>query len=125
MAQSNAEQIDTRNVLSMDRTVLANERTYAAWLRTGLAALISGLAIAKYTFDILPVTGIRIVAALLIGFSAVIFLISAWRYNHVHLHVKTQHLDVDAVPLYLVRILSLLLGACSLISLSSLWYVSN
>lgn len=116
---------DARNVLSMDRTVLANERTYAAWLRTGLAALISGLAVAKYTFNILPESGIRAVAALLIIFSAMIFLISAWRYNHVHLHVKDQDLDVDSVPLYLVRILSLLLTFCSLVSLSSLWYVPS
>jgi len=112
-----------RDDLSKDRTVLANERTYAAWIRTGLAALVTGLGIAKFTFDILPIFTIRIVAALLIGFSASIFLLAAWRYSH--LHVRMENLDVDTLPLFAVRALSLVLAACSMISLASLWYISH
>ena len=48
---------------------------------------------------------------------------AAWRYSH--LHVRMENLDVDALPLFAVRALSLVLAVCSLISLASLWYISD
>jgi len=112
-----------RTNLALDRTVLANERTYAAWIRTGLAALATGLGIAKFMTGILPVWSIRFVVATLLVFSAVAFLVAAWRYGH--LHIRVAHLEVDAVPLSITRILSLVLVCCSLVSLSCLWYIAT
>jgi len=62
--------------LALDRTVLANERTYAAWIRTGLAALAAGLGIAKFMTGLMPLWSILIIAAVLIGFSSVAFLLA-------------------------------------------------
>ena len=91
----------TQTNLALDRTVLANERTYAAWIRTGLAALAAGLGIAKFMTGLIPLWSILIIAAVLIGFSSVAFLLAAWRYRHVH--IKVSHLEVEAVPLAMIR----------------------
>ncbi len=104
-----------RNSLALDRTVLANERTYQAWIRTGLAALISGLGINKFMNDIEPVWPLILVTIILLFFSAAAFLISAWRYNH--LHVQMAHLEVDLMPVWVVKILSIFLSGCSLLAL--------
>ncbi len=104
-----------RNSLAIDRTVLANERTYQAWIRTGLAALISGLGINKFMNDIEPVWPLMVVTIILLFFSAAAFLISAWRYNH--LHVQMAHLEVDLMPVWVVKTLSIFLSGCSLLAL--------
>ncbi len=103
-----------RNSLALDRTVLANERTYQSWLRTGLASLVSGLGVAKFLKDIMPLGILLIVASILILFSAVAFLLSSWRYSHLHLRIV--HLDIDATPMWLVKTVSLILACCSLIA---------
>ncbi len=108
--------------LALDRTVLANERTYAAWIRTGLAALVTGLGTAKFMTNLLPIWSIRIIVTVLILFSAAAFLLAAWRYSH--LHIKVSHLEVDTMPLTMIRSLSLLLAICSMIALSCLWYLT-
>lgn len=105
--------------LALDRTLLANERTYTAWIRTGLAALATGLAIAKFLAEVMPVWSIRLIAAVLIGFSAVAFVLAAWRYQH--LHIKVSHLEVDVVPLFVVRILSFVLVCSSIVALIYAW----
>ncbi len=122
MDKNATDDIDLTN-LALDRTVLANERTYAAWIRTGLASLVTGLGIAKFMTDLMPLWGIRILVAALIIFSAVAFLLAAWRYSHLHL--KVSHLEVDAIPLAVVRGLSLLFVVCSLIALVSVWYLTS
>jgi len=111
-----------RTNLALDRTVLANERTYAAWIRTGLAALATGLGIAKFMTDLMPQWVIQVVSSLLIVFSAVAFQVAAWRYSH--LHIKVAKLEVDAIPLLLVRGLSVLFVVCSIISLVYLWFMT-
>ncbi|MGI9483419.1 MAG: YidH family protein, partial [Hyphomicrobiales bacterium] len=78
-----ADKRDRGLELALDRTILANERTYAAWLRTGLCALAAGLAIEKFMIDVLPFWGIRMISVVLIVFSAVAFLLSAWRHAHL------------------------------------------
>ncbi len=110
---------NNRTNLALDRTVLANERTYAAWIRTGLAALATGLGIAKFMTDLMPPWSIKAVSSMLIVFSAVAFLVAAWRYSH--LHIKVARLEVDAIPLLLVRGLSILFVICSVIALVFLW----
>jgi len=70
--------------------------------------------------DLLPVWSIRVMATMLIGFSAAAFLLGAWRYRHLHL--KVSSLEVDLIPLVLVRGLSLLLACCSIIALVYAWY---
>lgn len=110
------------NMLALDRTALANERTYAAWIRTGLAALVTGLGIARFLVDSVPLWSIRTIAAILLVFSAVAFFLAAWRYEH--LHVGMAHLDVKMIPVGMVKLSSLVLIACSLIALASLWYIT-
>lgn len=112
----------SRTNLALDRTLLANERTYAAWIRTGLAALAAGLGTAKFMAELLPLWSIRVTVATLILFSTAAFLLAAWRYSH--LHIKVSHLEIDAIPLAMVRGLSLLLAGCSIIALACLWYLT-
>ena len=114
------EGIISKTNLALDRTVLANERTYTAWIRTGLAALVSGLAMVKFLTEILPVWSIRMIATVLIGFSAVAFLLAAWRYQH--LHIKVSHLELDVIPLFIIRIMSFVLASSSIIALIYSWY---
>lgn len=115
----NAGEYASATSLALDRTVLANERTYAAWIRTGLAALATGLAIAKFLVEVMPVWSIRVIAEVLIGFSAAAFVLAAWRYQH--LHIKVSLLEVDVVPLALVRVLSFVLACCSVIAFIYVW----
>ena len=112
-----------RNSLALDRTVLANERTYQAWIRTGLAALISGLGIDRFMNDIEPVWPLMLVTIILLLFSAAAFLISAWRYKH--LHVQMAHLEVDLMPVWMVKILSIFLTGCSLLALIDMFLTSG
>lgn len=118
-AGGNLEDAASATNLALARTVLANERTYAAWIRTGLAALATGLAIAKFLAEVMPVWSIRVIAMVLIGFSAVAFVLAAWRYQH--LHIKVSHLEVDVVPLFMVRILSFVLACSSIIAFIYTW----
>lgn len=106
------------NALVLDRTVLANERTYQAWLRTGLAALASGLGVAKFLKGVMPLWMLLTVAAILILFSAGAFLQAAWRYGHIH--VRMAHLDIDAMPLWLAKLVSILLAGCSVLAFGGL-----
>ena len=119
--ENTAGKTDKTN-LALDRTVLANERTYTAWIRTGLAALAAGLRVCLFMNRVLPLWSIQVIAAVLIVFSAVAFLLGAWRYSH--LHIKISHLEVDAMPLAMIRNISLLLAGCSLIALAILGYLT-
>lgn len=110
------------NRLALDRTVLANERTYAAWIRTGLTSLVAGLGIARFLSNSMPLWSTHIIATILILFSAVSFILAAWRYEH--LHVGMAHLDVRMIPVYTVKISSIVLVSCSLIALAGLWYIT-
>jgi len=116
-------QSEDRTNLALDRTVLANERTYAAWIRTGLTALAAGMGTAKFMTGLLPTWGILAIAGVLIAFSATAFVLAAWRYRHLHL--KVSRLDVDAIPRKVAGGMSLLLAACSVIALVSLWTLAN
>jgi putative membrane protein len=101
--------------MALDRTVLANERTFQAWIRTGLAALVSGLGVAKFLQDTMPLAVLLIVVSILILFSALAFLLSAWRYSHLHLRI--EHLDIEATPVWLAKAISIILAGCSVIAL--------
>lgn len=105
--------------LATDRTVLANERTYAAWIRTGITALAAGVAIEKFMVNAMPSWTIRIIAAILILYSAVAFIIGAWRYSH--LGVKIAEVDVKSIPKIVTHAASALLVICSLLALAGLW----
>jgi len=107
-----------RNRLALDRTVLANERTFLAWLRTGLTSLVAGLGVAKFLRDIMPLSMLLVVATIFILFAAVIFMLGAWRYTHLHL--RMEHLDIDAMPTWLVKTISLFFVACSILALCGL-----
>jgi putative membrane protein len=113
---------DGANDYALDRTVLANERTYTAWIRTGLTALAAGVAIEKFMVDVIPPWGVRAIAVILIGFSAVAFFVAAWRYTH--LGIKLGRADVKRVPLVVTIGTSLILIACALIALAGLWMVT-
>jgi len=110
------------NLLAIDRTMLANERTYQAWLRTGLASAAAGLAIFKLMRESIALWILLIVTSVLLLFSALFFLLAAWRYSHIHL--RTAHLDIDSLPPGLAKFVSLLLAACSLLFLCGLLIAS-
>ncbi len=108
---------DMKN-LSLDQTVLANERTYQAWLRTGLASAAAGLGIFSLLKATIPLWILLIIATILLLFSALFFWLAAWRYSHVHL--RTAHLDIDALSPKIVKTISTLLAGCSLLALGGL-----
>lgn len=104
-----------RNALALDRTILANERTYQAWLRTGLAAFVSGLGTVKFLKNVMPLWMLLSIASLLILLSAAAFLQAAWRYSHIH--IRMAHLDFDAMPMWIAKMISILLAGCSILAL--------
>jgi len=104
-----------RNTLALDRTILANERTYAAWIRTGFASLATGLGVERFMLNTIPLWSIHSIATLLLLFSAASFLLAGWRYHH--LRIKLENIDVDMVPMPVIRMISLTLAACSLIAI--------
>ncbi|VAX14948.1 hypothetical protein MNBD_NITROSPINAE04-1980 [hydrothermal vent metagenome] len=106
------------NTLALDRTVLANERTYQAWIRTGLALFIAGLGVLKFLREEMPFWILLVIATLFILFSAIAFLLAAWRYRHFHLRIK--RLDIDVVPSWVVITASVLLAATALLALIGL-----
>lgn len=106
------------NSMALDRTVLANERTFQAWIRTGLAALVSGLGVAKFLQGTMPQAVLVTVVSILILFSTLAFLLSAWRYSHLHLRIV--HLDIDATPMWLAKSISIVLAVCSVIALGGI-----
>ncbi len=112
-----------RTKLALDRTILANERTYAAWIRTGLAALVSGLGVERFLLNTIPLWSIHAIAAILLLFSAASFLLASWRYRH--LKIKLADLDVQMVPMSLVRIMSVTLTICALIALLAILKIPN
>ncbi len=107
-----------RNSLALDRTVLANERTYQAWLRTGLTALVSGLGVAKFLKDVVPLWILLTISTVLILFAAVAFLQAAWRYSHTHL--RMAHLNIEVMPIWVAKVVSVLLAGCSILALAGL-----
>ncbi len=60
-----------------------------------------------------------VLATILIIFSIVAFLLAAWRYTH--LHIRLNDLDVDATPLWVVKVISMMLITCSLLALFGLF----
>lgn len=120
LPEADLAKVDTTS-LALDRTVLANERTYAAWIRTGLATLVTALAIARFMVDSLPLWSVHLITAFLLFFSATAFILAAWRYESLHLGMS--HLDVKLLPLGLVKLLSYMLAACSLLSVIGLLYM--
>ncbi|HEB73259.1 MAG TPA: DUF202 domain-containing protein [Nitrospirae bacterium] len=106
------------NTLALDRTVLANERTYQAWIRTGLSLFIAGLGVLKFLRDEMPFWILVVIATLFILFSAIAFLLAAWRYRHFHLRIK--RLDIDVVPSWVVITASVFLAASALLALAGL-----
>ncbi len=109
--------------LALDRTILANERTYAAWIRTGFAALATGLGVERFMLNTIPLWSIHLIATLLLLFSAASFLLAGWRYHH--LRIKLENIDVDMVPMPVIRIISLTLAACSLIAIMVLLKIAG
>lgn len=106
------------NSLALDRTVLANERTYQAWIRTGLSLFIAGLGSFKFLQEEMPFWILLAIVVLLIVFSAMAFLLAAWRYRHFHLRIK--HLDIDTVPAWIVITASALLAVSAILALIGL-----
>jgi len=106
------------NTLALDRTVLANERTYQAWIRTGLSLFIAGLGVLKFLREEMPFWILVVITTLFILFSAIAFLLAAWRYRHFHLRIK--RLDIDVVPAWVVITASVFLAASALLALAGL-----
>jgi putative membrane protein len=112
---------EERTEYAEDRTVLANERTYTSWIRTGLAALAAGVAIEKFMAGVIPAWNIRIIAVILIVFSAVAFVSGAWR--HGHLGIKLRRAGVRAIPTWFLAGASALLVIASVLALVGIWIV--
>jgi len=109
----------SNNVLAIDRTILANERTYQAWLRTGLTALATGLAVAKFLQNMMPLSVVFLFSTILIVFSIFAFGLAAWRYSDLHL--KISDLDVDMIPVWIIKLTSLFLIGASVLAIVGLY----
>lgn len=107
------------SALAKDRTVLANERTFQAWIRTGLSALATGMAVAKFLKESMPLWMLLTIATILIGLSMLAFMHATWRYSH--LHIKMTNLEMQATPIWMVRLISLALVICALLALIGMY----
>ena len=111
--------IPDSNALAKDRTVLANERTFQAWIRTGLSALATGMGVAKFLKDSMPLWMLLSIATTLIGFSILAFLQASWRYNHLHL--RMSGLQINATPVWMVKLISLALVICAILAVLGMY----
>ena len=110
---------DRRNQLAADRTVFAAERTYAAWVRTGLAALASGVGAEALLESALPRWSIRLVATILILFSAFSFVAAVWR--HVHPGPPPPKTDAPQIAPALLIVVTGFLILVALSALIGIW----
>jgi putative membrane protein len=101
------------------RTVLANERTYAAWVRTGLTALAAGIAFERFIPGTIPGWSVRVIAIILIVFSAACFWLALWRYRH--LGIRFPRMKAVIISLPLIAMLTSLLIIVSLLALAGRW----
>ena len=105
--------------LAKDRTVLANERTFQAWIRTGLSALATGMGVAKFLKESMPLWMLLTITTILIGLSMLAFMQATWRYSH--LHIRMADLEVQATPIWVVKLISLALIICALLALIGMY----
>ena len=108
------------NNIVLDQTVLANERTYQAWIRTGLASAAAGLGIVRLLQAAVPLWILLVIATVLLLFSILFFLLAAWRYKHIHL--RSAHLNIDAMPPMIATAISATLAGCALLALGGLLF---
>ena len=96
-------------------SVLANERTYAAWVRTGLTSLGVGFAIHQFMAhgNIEQIS--LAIALVLVAFSALCFLLGAWRYHHVAVRMRSTR--VTGAPQGMLALVSLFLVLASLLAI--------
>lgn len=112
---------EVRSDYTEDRTLLANERTYAAWVRTGLAALVAGIAFERFVPGTIPFWSVRVIAVILILYSAACFYLAFWRYRH--LGAKFPHLKLLVISTPFIAMLTMLLILASFLALVGLWLV--
>lgn len=112
---------EVRSDYTEDRTLLANERTYAAWIRTGLAALVAGIAFERFVPGTIPFWSVRVIAVILILYSAACFYLAFWRYRH--LGAKFPHLKLLVISTPFIAMLTMLLILASFLALVGLWLV--
>jgi putative membrane protein len=112
---------EVRSDYTEDRTLLANERTYAAWIRTGLAALAAGIAFERFIPGTIPFWSVRLIAVILILYSAACFYLAFWRYRH--LGAKFPHLKLLAISTPFIVTLTMMLVLASFLALIGLWLV--
>lgn len=108
------------NALARDRTVLANERTYQAWLRTGLSFFVTGLGIIKFLKEEMPLWIVITLTVTLIILSIASFAQATKRY--CDLHFRLAHLDISAIPVWKVKLLSYVLIVSAMISIVGIMY---
>ncbi len=104
------EMAKERTEWARQRNVLANERTFSAWLRTGLAALASGLGIAKLLGSMGWPEMTRVIGAVLIVASGLIYVFGFWRYYQVNNELEVIKLRSTSFCLLTALTLGLLLS---------------
>ena len=114
------ESSDRRNQLAADRTIFAAERTYAAWVRTGLASLASGVGASKLLDKLLPNWTIRVVATVLVLFSAFSFAAAVWR--QVNPGPPPPKGDTPRIPPWILVFFNGFLVLVALATLVGIWF---
>ena len=116
MAEFSPDEVDKtelareRTEWARQRNVLANERTFSAWLRTGLAAVAAGLGIAKLLGSMGWPGMTRIIGAILIVTSGLVYLFGFWRYYQVNRYLEAIRLRSTSFCLLTLLTLGLLLS---------------
>ena len=96
------------------RFSLANERTFLAWIRTALAFIAGGVAVEAFTNELLPETGRRIVAVLVVITGLVIAVMAASRWVRVERSMRLGR----PLPLpSLIPLLSFVAAAAGVVTL--------
>jgi putative membrane protein len=94
--------------LKFENELLANERTFLAWLRTSIAVMSLGFVVARFGLWLrelamqinprvpLQRTGLSLpLGEVMIGFGALLTLLSAWRYHVLNRAIERGEIKSD------------------------------
>ncbi len=106
--------------LAMQRNVMANERTFSAWLRTGLALVVAAIALPRIIHFVNWAWTLKLIGLIFLAIASTVFIVAYWRYEAES--KKLMCAGAVMTPAWLIKILTILLMATSIISVALLFH---
>ncbi|WP_158301434.1 YidH family protein [Methanocella paludicola] len=112
------EQGMSTTTLAMQRNIMANERTFSAWLRTGLALIVAAIALPRIIHFVYWAWTLKLIGLIFIAIATTVFIVAYWRYEAES--KKLMCAGAVMTPAWLIKVLTILLMATSVISVALL-----